>query len=259
MRPISYLSRIVLFVAILFGLLQVGGCAMIDRCLGKMGLKQAPPPPSTEVDISQNSDASAPPMSETVYKPEINQTEYLQKQTEELSSEVARLHTELEAKEQKIKNLDASIQKQATVVIPPNAPLQYNPVIRIEGVQVLPRDNDTLRIAIDDAVLFSPNAATQLLSNADEVLNTVLKEIRVNYPNNTLGIEGHADPVLDNPQNPTYAIELTSRKAAAVAQRLLDQKKVTLKQIKITGHGTARPLPGGRPEKNNRIEVVVYP
>jgi len=250
MRPISYSSRFVLLVAILFGLLPVGGCALIDRCLGKSGPKQASPPAAEEV--SQNFDSVAPAMSETVYKPEINQTEYLQ-------NEVVRLQTELEAKEQTIKNLDASILRQSAVVIPPNSPLQYNPVIKIEGVQVLPRDNETLRIAIDDAVLFNPNTAAGLLPNADEVLNGVLREIRANYPNNMLGIEGHADPILENPQNPIYTVELTSRKAAAVAQRLLDQKKVTIKQIKVTGHGTARPLPGGRPEKNNRIEIVVFP
>jgi len=265
MRPVTFISRAVLLVAILFGLLPSGGCALIDRCLGKMGLKQTSPPAeagtsqngSSQNFESQKNDAVAPPIpiTETAYKPEIGQAEYLQ----ELSSEVARLHTELEAKEQTIQNLDASILRQASAVIPPNAPLQYNPVIRIEGVQVLPRDGETLRIAIDDAVLFHPNATAQLLPSADEVLGTVLKEIRVNYPNNTLGIEGHADPILDNPQNPIYAVELTYRKAAAVFQRLLDQKKVSIKQIKVTGHGIARPLPGGRPEKNNRIEIVVFP
>jgi len=253
MRPIFYIHLFVLLVAILFGLLSVGGCALVDRWTRKSTSPHSPPPAAT--DGSQNFDSVAPPMSETVYKPKADQAENFQ----ELSSEVARLYSELEAKEQTIQNLDASILRQASVVIPPNAPLQYNPVIRIEGVQVLPRDDETLRIAIDDVVLFNPNAATGLLPSADEVLNTVLKEIRVNYPNNTLGIEGHADPILDNPQNPIYAVELTSRKAATVAQRLLDQRKVTIKQIKVTGHGTARPLPGGRPEKNNRIEIVVFP
>ena len=259
MRPISYFSCAVLLVAIFFGLLSVGGCALIDRWTGKSTSPQAPPPVAdTNVSqgfVPQNFDTVAPAMAETAFKPEIDQAEYLQ----ELTTEVVRLQTELETKERTIQNLDASILRQAAVVIPPNAPLQYNPVIRIEGVQVLPRNGETLRIAIDDAVLFHPNAVAQLLPNADEVLGTVLKEIRVNYPNNTLGIEGHADPILDNPQNQMYVVELTSRKALAVAQRLLDQRKVTLKQIKVTGHGIATPLPGGRPEKNNRIEIVVFP
>ena len=226
---------------------MANGCALFDRWTGKS--KSTAANPSVTVSSA----------SETSYKPEIGlQTEELQKQTDELSAEVVRLHSELEAKEQKIRNLDASLEKQATVTIPSKTPLQYTPVLKIEGVQVLPRDGDTLRIAIDDAVLFSPNAV-QLLAGADGVLSSVIKEIRVNYPNNVIGIEGHADPILDNPQNKMYALDLTARKAYAVASLLLEQNKVTNKQIKVTGYGTARPLPGGRPEKNNRIEMVVFP
>jgi len=253
MRPIFHISRVVLIGAILFGLLSAGGCALIDRCLGKT--KQILPPYSKGTDDPQSPDATVSSASETAYKPEIDhQTEQFQ----ELSSEVVHLRGELEAKEQKIRNLDASLERQATVIIPPNAPLQYNPVIKIAGVQVLPRDGDTIRIAIDDAVLFSPNAV-QLLASADEVLSTVIKEIRVNYPNNMIGIEGHADPILENPQNQMYALDFTARKANAVASRLMEQRKVTAKQIKVTGCGTAWPLPGARPEKNNRIEMVVLP
>ncbi|MCL2304312.1 MAG: OmpA family protein [Planctomycetaceae bacterium] len=254
MKPISYVNQIILAGAVLFGLFPLGGCALIDRWTGKSGKQTAPP-----TEVSENSHVTVPPMSETVYKPEIDQTEYLQKQAEELSVEVGRLQTELEAKEQTIRNLDASLERQAAVVIPPNAPLQYNPVIKIEGVRVLPRDGETIRIAIDDTVLFSQNTTAQLLSSADDVLSSVVREIRVNYPNNVIGIEGHADPILENPQSPMYTLELTFRKANAVASCLLEQRKVTIKQIKITGHGSARPLPGARPEKNNRIEMVVFP
>ena len=262
MKPISHICQVVLQLVltgvVLFGLLSASGCALINRWTGKSGSPH-PPPPAAE-EVSQNPGTLPPPMSETAYKPEMDsQTEYYQKLAGELSAEVVHLQTELEVKEQKIQNLDASILRQATVVIPPNVPLPYNPVIKIEGVRVLPRDGDTIRIAIDDAVLFAPNTALQLLPTADEVLGNVLKEIRVNYPNNTIGIEGHADSILENPQNPAYVLELTARKASAVASRLLDQKKVAIKQIKVTGHGAARPLPGGRPEKNNRIEMVVFP
>ena len=258
MRPISYFSRIVLIGAILFGLLPAGGCALFERCLENT--KRIFPPYSRGTEASQNQGDSAPPITETLFRPEIDpqKEQQFQKRTEELASEVVRLQTELEAKEQKIQNLDATFQRQATQIIPASAPLQYNPVIKIAGVRVLPRDSDTLRIAIDDAVLFSPNSI-QLLSNADDVLGTIINEIRVNYPNNTIGIEGHADPILDNPQNQAYVHDLTARKAYAVASRLLEQKKVTSKQIKITGYGSGLPLPGARPEKNNRIEIVVFP
>ena len=259
-------KRFVLAVAILWVSQWTGGCALIERWTGHSPARNSPQtlPPST---VPEPADSS---ITENVQKPDIpDQVEQIRKQADEtvaivqkqandLSAEVVRLQSELDAKEQKVQSLNASFQKQAMVVIPPSAPLQYNPVYKIDGVAVLPRDGDTIRIAVDDAILFGPNA-TQLLSGADEVLNTIIKEIRVNYPNNTIGIEGHADPVLDNPQNPMQAIELTSRKANAIALHLLDKKKVTTKQIKVTGYGTSQPLPGASAEKNNRTEFVIYP
>ena len=254
-------KRFILIVAILCVSQWVGGCALVEHLTGRTPAQSTPPTPSEVPNV---------PVTENVQKPDISdQVEQIrkqadetvaavQKQANELSAEVVRLQSELDAKEQKVQSLNASFQKQATVVIPPSAPLQYNPVYKIDGVTVLPRDGDTIRIAVDDAILFGADA-TQLLSAADEILNTVIKEIRVNYPNNTVGIEGHADPVLDNPQNPMQTIELTSRKANAVALHLLEKKKVTTKQIKVTGYGTSKPLPDTSAEKNNRTEFVIYP
>ena len=259
-------KRFVLIVAILCVSQWAGGCALVERLTGHKPAQSTPPasPPETAPETAGS------PIAENVQKPDISdQVEQIrkqadetvaavQKQANELSAEVVRLQSELDAKEQKVQSLNASFQKQATVVIPPSAPLQYNPVYKIDGITVLPRDGDTIRVAVDDAILFGADV-TQLLPAADEILNTVIREIRVNYPNNTIGIEGHADPVLDNPQNPMQMIELTSRKANAIALHLLEKKKVTTKQIKVTGYGTSKPLPDASAEKNNRTEFVIYP
>ncbi len=254
-------------IAILLASQCIAGCALIDRLTGKSSSSKTPPPVQENApELHETAKPVVPPplnvemaeQTEQIRKQADETIAAVQKKADELSVEVTQLRGELEAKEQKVQSLNASFQKQATVVIPPNSPLQYTPVIQIEGVAVLPRDGETIRIAVDDSVLFSPNAV-QLLPKADEVLGTVIKEIRVNYPNNMIGIEGHADPILENPQNPMQAIELTSRKANVVALHLLEQKRVTTKQIKVTGYGAARPLVSGHPEKNNRIEFVVYP
>ncbi len=187
----------------------------------------------------------------------------VQQQAEQLTAEVARLQSELQAKEQTVQSLNASFQKQATVTITPNnSLLKQTPVIPLDGVSVLPRDGETIRVAVNDSVLFHPGT-TQLLPDAEKVLGTVINEIRTNYPTNTIGIEGHTDSLAENPQNPMQAVEQSSRKASVIAQYLLDQKRLSTKQIKVVGYGAARPIldnktPEGR-DRNNRVEFVVYP
>lgn len=181
-----------------------------------------------------------------------------QRQTDQLSSEIARLQRELDAKEQKVQSMNASFQRQATVIIPEKSPLKFTPVFSMEGITVLPRDGETLRIAVDDSFIFYPHAM-QLLPTADAILSTVVKEIRANYPEQKIGIEAHADPILDNPQNPMLILESTTRKANTVATRLLDQNRINPKNLIIVGHGASKPLPRETSANNNRIEFVVYP
>lgn len=187
----------------------------------------------------------------------------LQQQTESLSAEVARLKSELDTKEQAVQSLNASFQKQATVTITPNnSLLKQTPVINLDGVMVLPRSGETIRIAVRDSVLFHPGT-TQFLPDAGSVVGTVIGEIRANYPNNMIGIEGHTDSLAESPQNPMQAVELSIRKAAVVSKFLLDQQRVSPQLLKTTGYGSSKPLldnktPEGR-SQNNRVEFVVYP
>ncbi|MGL6193369.1 MAG: OmpA/MotB family protein, partial [Thermoguttaceae bacterium] len=184
-----------------------------------------------------------------------------QKTRDELSSEVIRLQDELVNKEQTVKKLNDIVQ-QKDESKSSGKKLQQTPVIEVEGVTILPRSGDTIRIAVNDSVLFYPNT-TQLLPSAENVITKVLNEIRVNYPDNKIGIEGHTDPLSENPKEPMQEIDLSLRKASSVAVYLLDQKKIDPKLMHLAGVGTAQPLgPSQTAEgraKNNRVEFVIYP
>lgn len=256
----------------LLGGVLVCGCASLNQGKKTEGNEQVQALTRQNQEIFQRAENLSKDNEEQLSL--IAQVEQLKKQAEEkakelentngrLTSEITKLQEELQQKELKVQSLTASFQRQSTVTITPNnSLLKQTPVLSIEGVSVLPRDGDTIRISVSDVVLFHPNT-TQLLPASDSVLNDVLNEIRVNYPNNVIGIEGHTDSVIDNPQNPMYAIDLSYRKAGAVAGRLIELKKIAVKQLKTTGFGSSRPVydnktPEGR-AKNNRVEFVIYP
>lgn len=186
-----------------------------------------------------------------------------QAQVQTLNAEIARLRDDLNDKEQKVQTLNAAFQRQSTVTITPNnSLLKHTPVFSIAGVNVVQNSGDMIRIDVNDSVLFHPNT-TQLLPTAGSVIGGVMNEIRANYRNNTIGIEGHTDSFVETQKNPMSAIDLSQRKANAVASYLLEQKILDAKQLKVTAFGSARPIldnktPEGR-SRNNRIEFVVYP
>lgn len=272
-RFFSFLT--ICLLVIFFGA-GFSGCALVEKWKKKPDPPERPHPPHNvfsndpnngsgpRVDVEPISRTSSTTLGQEPLAAQWEQQiAEIQKQsrqhTEQLNGEIARLQKELVAKEQKVQSLNASFSRQAVVAIPEKSKLKYTPVFSEEGITVLPRDGETLRIAVEDSYIFYPHAM-QLLPTADTLLNTVVKEIRANYPENEIGIEAHADPSLDNPQNPMQIFETTTRKANTVANRLLEQKRINPKNLIIIGHGATKPLP--RSEKivnNNRIEFVVYP
>lgn len=259
------------------------GCALVEKWKKQSETPDRPSPPiflnnpdkntpGPKVDIEPISHSSTQKpeqgldpqriaaQAESAYQKQIAELQQqTQLQSEQLNAEIARLQKELDAKEQKVQSLNASFRQQATIIVPEKNPLKYTPVFSAEGIFVLPRNGDTLRIAVEDSAIFYPHAM-QLLPTADALLNTVVKEIRANYPDQQIGIEAHADPTLVNPQNPMQIFETTTRKANIVAKRLVEQNRLNSKNLIVVGHGASKPLPrSGTVVNNNRVEFVVYP
>lgn len=180
----------------------------------------------------------------------------------ELNNQIAALRRELTGRDATIESLERTLgeaAKQGPAFIPPDK-RKAVPVIAIPGIEAK-QVGEEVRVAIPDALLFQSDAAFKLLSSGEDILRSVVGEIRVNYPDSTLTIEGHTDDLSLNPQNPTYLLDISSYKAVMVAQYLAATLKVPVAKLRTAGCGGGKPVTDNADEasraRNRRIEFVV--
>lgn len=135
------------------------------------------------------------------------------------------------------------------------------PAIDIPGV-VVSSDGERVRIEIPDTVLFV-SGTNQLSPEAEDALRRLVAEIRVNYPEASLEIEGHTDCIVRDPTNTTQKHDAASHKSLIVLQYFVQTLRWDSGKIKSSSFGPSRPVadngtPDGR-ARNNRIEIVVSP
>jgi len=114
-------------------------------------------------------------------------------------------------------------------------------------------------------VMFGPNTG-QYNAGIDRdtrkqnelVLNDVAQTLRRN-PDYRVRIEGHAYPVINNPNEYNWLIAVSRTRADAVA-RLLRARGVMEKQIDIIAFGGTRPVTRDpdRWDRNHRVELIVF-
>lgn len=137
------------------------------------------------------------------------------------------------------------------------------PVLGIPGVLVSTHpEREEVRIQIPDAVLFVPGT-WQISPTAEESLRKIVGEIRANYPEASLDIEGHTDNVNNDPTNKTQKHDIASYKSMVLMQYFVKTLAWDAAKIKSSCHGPSRPIADngtleGR-NRNNRIEIVVSP
>ncbi|MGL4594051.1 MAG: OmpA family protein [Thermoguttaceae bacterium] len=148
----------------------------------------------------------------------------------------------------------------ATEIIPTNRPLTP-PAVSIPGVSVSANDKQ-IRVEITDKLLFIPGL-WQISPAGEEAMRKVTAEIRANYPDAILEIEGHTDNIEIDPTNKTQKQELSANKATVVMQYMVNSLRWNPAQISTSGHGSRRPVEeNGTPEgraRNNRTEIVITP
>jgi flagellar motor protein MotB len=185
----------------------------------------------------------------------------LQGQVNDMTSQVTQLQDELAQKTQTAQALLTSQKERSTVSITPNnSYLEQLPVLDIEDVYVR-RDQDCIRIEIPDHKLFQPN--TYLLKpEGRSVLSRAVNEIKLNYPDQLIGVEGHTDDLAVQYQNPSKQHEVSVQKAMVVHQYLVNQIGMDPEQMFLVGHGANRVVmpnvtEAGR-KRNRRVELVIY-
>jgi flagellar motor protein MotB len=158
--------------------------------------------------------------------------------------------------------LAASVQTRSQAEIRANNSLLRSLTItNMPGINVR-QDGDVIRIELPGDQLFNLGTA-QLKPGADGLLRTVAADLAQNYPQQMIGIEGHADgsPIL-SPQFPTDQ-HLTVAQAMTVYDLLTRAGGMPPRQLFVVGHGGSQPMVSNATDagraRNRRIELVIYP
>lgn len=131
----------------------------------------------------------------------------------------------------------------------------------IPGVSVR-QDGDVVRIEVVGDQVFMPRSPF-LQTGAEQLLVSVATDLRRNYPDHIIGIEGHTD---DSPtqsqQFPTHH-HLSAAQALAVYNLVLQRGVAPETQLFVIGHGSNHPVVSNASEegkaRNRRVEFVIYP
>ncbi|MEN1680685.1 MAG: OmpA family protein [Planctomycetota bacterium] len=169
--------------------------------------------------------------------------------------------------EQRTETLVAAAQQPAGVRPGVPAITASNTMLRPLRVTSLPgvdarQDGDVIRVSIPTDQLFARGAA-QLNLGAEQLLQSVVADVLANYPEQVIGIEGHADGApIASPNFPT-SHHLSVAQATAVYEAFRRVSSAPASQLFVIGHGANHPLVSNGTEagrqKNRRIELVIYP
>lgn len=183
-------------------------------------------------------------------------------QLTDLTAQLAKVREEKIASAKKVEAMAASMKRRGGASITPNNSLvQELPQIDLPGVHVR-RDGDVLRVELPADQLFEPQTA-RLRPGAQRYLTEAAAALVRVYPDNIVGIEGHADnaPVQGGYWQNSH--QLSVGRAMAVYDALVKQARMQPKQLFVVGHGANHPIvsnatPAGK-QRNRRVELVVYP
>ncbi len=158
--------------------------------------------------------------------------------------------------------LVASVQRRAGAEIRSNNSLLKNLTVgNMPGVQVR-QDGDVVRVEIAGAQVFMPGSH-YLISGGDPLLQSVATDLRRNFPDHLIGIEGHTDNTPTHSQQFPSNHHLSAAQALSVYNALVQRGTMPAQQLFVIGHGANHPVVSNATEsgkaRNRRIEFVVYP
>jgi chemotaxis protein MotB len=186
----------------------------------------------------------------------------LREQLRGVTAQLVQLQEEKQTSDKKAQALTASLQRQSGVSITPNNSfLQTLPVIQLPDVHVR-RDGDVIRVELPGTRLFDPGQA-RLRPGAANLVADVATELRRNYADQILGIEGHtdSDPIAGGQWRNNH--ELSTSRAMAIYDVLVGSGRYRADQVFVVGHGSNHPVVSNATaegkQRNRRMELVVYP
>ena len=131
----------------------------------------------------------------------------------------------------------------------------------LPGIQVR-QDGDLLRVEVPADQLFMPGSP-YLKDSSQQLLGGIAAELRQNFPENIIGIEGHTDDSATHSQQFPSNHHLSAAQSLAVYNALVERGVLSANQLFVIGHGGNHAVVSNATEagraRNRRIEFVVYP
>jgi flagellar motor protein MotB len=156
----------------------------------------------------------------------------------------------------------ASAPKRAGAEIRANNSLMKNLQLSdLPGVAVR-QDGDVVRVELSGDQVFMPGS-NYLKNGAAQLLQSVAAELRRNFPDQIIGIEGHTDNSPTHSQQFPSNHHLSAAQALAAYNTLIQEGTVAAQQLFVIGHGANHPVVSNATDagraRNRRVEFVVYP
>lgn len=131
----------------------------------------------------------------------------------------------------------------------------------IDGVSVR-QDGDVVRVELSGDQIFMPGSS-YLKPGADQTLQKVATEMRRNFSDQIIGIEGHTDDSPTHSQQFPTNHHLSAAQALTAYNTLVQARILPERQLFVIGHGANHPVVSNATEsgktRNRRLELVVYP
>ena len=158
--------------------------------------------------------------------------------------------------------LVASAQQRASGEIRANNSLLKNLTLdNIPGISVR-QDGDVVRVEVPSDQVFMPGSP-YLKNGAEQLIHSVATDLRRNFPNNIIGIEGHTDDSQTHSQQFPSNHHLSAAQALSAYNALVLRNILPAQQVFVMGHGSNHPVVSNATDegksRNRRLELVVYP
>ena len=155
----------------------------------------------------------------------------------------------------------SATQRESGEIRANNSMLKNLKVADLPGVQVR-QDGDQLRIEIPADQLFMPGSPF-LKDDAKQLLVNIATDLRQNFPEHIVGIEGHTDDAPTHSQQFPSNHHLSAAQSLAVYNAVIEQGTLPAAQLFVIGHGGNHAVVSNATDagkaRNRRIEFVVYP
>lgn len=168
-------------------------------------------------------------------------------------------NTELRGKTQAL--VASASQREQGEIRANNSMLKNLSLANFPGVEVR-QDGDIVRVEIPSDQIFNPGSP-YLKSDAPQLLASIATDLRQNFPEQIIGIEGHTDDTATHSQQFPTNHHLSAAQSLAVYNAVIERGTMPAVQLFVIGHGGNHAVVSNATDagkaRNRRIEFVVYP